>query len=840
MKATKLKVEHYGGLDKEIDLSPVTIFTGTNEAGKSRILHAIQLAETGELTDPDSPRDSIKQNAEIFKLASTGQFDMAVGMTFDNKKSLDRRYVAGSGSEGKQTVSSRLTYSGQSSVTRGKSSDTALAITEWLRPDPDGLNIQYLASLTENKRRELIIDMMASAGEPDGVDFKKLADEIIDWLKLECETVKPGTPEWTLMSETLLENIEQVRGSISSLDALRNLEVIFKERKKQIDTDLKTVEASIRKLSEEEVTLMEPATIDEMEAEYELLTKAVNVLSEAKGNADATVQRHTSLKTRRGELQKQKKDFEETSRCKGAFGIQGGFTPCQSIANQDSREGSCPQCRGSMTANLGYLKTALAKLPQMKADALTEIGMQDDAARKDLLDLQASEIRTIRDSRTELQALLDNTKAERPSIIDPLKAKVNELTESRNVLIDTTHTLNGELGEIKGERKQKAEYETIVKAMDSGEGVCPLCNQQADPVAMEARLIEEIKALDIRLNNKTTELKRVQDSAAHFLTLITEAQTAHDNEVKRIDKLVADTMESIRKQGMELVKLETAHQLAVNALDKQKADLETATENNEREYGSALKGLIQLLERTSVDDEELLKLEGELADLKLPDIEDIKTKIVQKNNRLRELRGNIDTARESAKVGEQIAELNIQAERNRRLAVIFKALAASVGAKGMQGEILKKRIGSFVDMVNEIVGWMNPGKTFIIDFYDPRGNEVCTFKFREGAKLYPWETASRGERCMACIAVAIARMRMNTRSNCKILLVDNIDMLDYQFTNNLLKVITACCKAIQAGYIDNAFLAGVILPSRIQQWLEEWMKPMVDVHTLTPEVAISN
>ena len=137
----------------------------------------------------------------------------------------------------------------------------------------------------------------------------------------------------------------------------------------------------------------------------------------------------------------------------------------------------------------------------------------------------------------------------------------------------------------------------------------------------------------------------------------------------------------------------------------------------------------------------------------------------------------------------------------------IKTVKKAIGVEGIGGTIMKETVDPFIEMVNSVLSVFDERKTFYVNFETPRGKETCEFGFIQNDISRSYESASGGEQMLIALALGIAIVRIERKSTCHILLIDEVEHLD---DFNFSALIKCCSTAIDEGWVDNVILAGVL------------------------------
>ncbi|MHC1681354.1 MAG: hypothetical protein AB6733_00075 [Clostridiaceae bacterium] len=144
-------------------------------------------------------------------------------------------------------------------------------------------------------------------------------------------------------------------------------------------------------------------------------------------------------------------------------------------------------------------------------------------------------------------------------------------------------------------------------------------------------------------------------------------------------------------------------------------------------------------------------------------------------------------------------------------AISFKSLDETLGAKGLQGELVKETLEPIQGDIQANLNVMGINNSFYFSTESEAGKEIFQFgwKDRFGDKRN-FDALSTGQQMILLIAMMVTFID-KADPNCRILAIDNIENLD---SENLVKVTEGLNKL--GNKLDNIILSGVIEASDIE------------------------
>jgi hypothetical protein len=153
-----------------------------------------------------------------------------------------------------------------------------------------------------------------------------------------------------------------------------------------------------------------------------------------------------------------------------------------------------------------------------------------------------------------------------------------------------------------------------------------------------------------------------------------------------------------------------------------------------------------------------------------------------------------------------------------------KSLSTALGAKGIQGVLVKGIVGPIEDSINENLQLMGIQYPVFFSTESETGKEVFQFGWVKDGRRTSFDTISTGEQLMFLSAFLVTMME-RADPLVKVLAVDNLNHLDDLNLPNVLNGLRALSHKL-----DNIIVAGAVRPSDLSK-VEGWR-----IWNLSPEV----
>lgn len=342
-------------VSRVIALAPVQVIGGPVGSGKTTILNAVELALSGQVTDPHAPDKPVRRNQDIFRLARQGADAMSVGLRLRDL-AVSRSWTRSDTPKG-PSISAKLAFTGQSAGA-AKATQAEAELAQKLRPSRLGLNIRLLPSMTDGERRKIMLDMLASRIGRDG----RPLDE---WLYEVASASRKLRPEDGIALERRLsEAIRGTRADDPVLDRLRTVESAAKEQAKK---DRELLEGTERALAELGPTggEIDTSRISVLKDGTAALLKATRETAGEIGAAESALKRREE----RGEIVAKLREIEATVECRGPrkVPVMAGWAGCPG-------DETCPQCHGNLLPDPGYIERLVAEMNRVITERTARLG----------------------------------------------------------------------------------------------------------------------------------------------------------------------------------------------------------------------------------------------------------------------------------------------------------------------------------------------------------------------------------------------------------------------------------------------------------------------------------
>jgi len=339
--------------------------------------------------------------------------------------------------------------------------------------------------------------------------------------------------------------------------------------------------------------------------------------------------------------------------------------------------------------------------------------------------------------------------------------------------------------------------------------------------------------LDLELNTMNSVLKNIQDKGAGVCVL--HHQISCDKDFSKFTGFVGEKGPSLQAQIDELNKLIQQLQSEIHkanedagALEASKRALHQAfvdeAKENERIRASIdyirqaeqadLKSQHEAHSKINALHEELTRLSGENPPAFAP-LEILEPQHAALEIRIKDL-DLVFEEKEKAKTTLSNAQTAmISASKAQYYHTASKNLSAALGAKGIQGELVKGILGPVEESINENLRLMGIQNPCFFSTQSETGKEVFQFGWIKNGNETNFDVLSTGEQIMFLSAFLVTLLE---RSNppLKVLALDNIENLDKGNFTGLLNGLNGL-----AHKLDNILIAGVVNSVQVEGW-EVW------------------
>lgn len=719
MRPTTIRIENFGLMTGEFDLSDLTLITGPNKSGKSTLLKALEFGLTGTVYDPDNSR-----NFTFDELTQESIHNLSVMIRFDNGFWILRKQDRVP-DNGKVKIKTVLDFEG---ISPGISQKPKVAEGELklrLNPSGYGLHIGQIMEAKTTERRKILLSMLVGS---------KDERPLLEWIFEEACKVDGfedhkdrGKLESLIQTHTSMLPAESM-----ILDKLFRIHDTSAGELKKAKTELEGTTAMIKDLGFGSGEAVDTSKIPDLETELKKCETSIEEISRQVGIAETNQTRSSTLKDEIADIQMQE-------------------TKIGSVRTEDEIKGE---------------QDALIKVRDTKIEVIEqEYQKRIDSLRAKLKSDSESfddEILTIEKTSATVQGRIDST------------------TKQINDLLVANREDNSKIVEL--EKHVSSE---------SNENKCPTCTSIIDPEELikiwsdqNTKRTQEIADLKIGIKSCEDGKTERDERISVLKERKTKFKTACENEVKIIEteleddvnikKLNGDTDELLKPFDAELSSIERLTELAKDRIAKEK-ELNQIPITNVDDLNTQLSG----------DKNNKTQLDEQLEKMKLAEAEAIKK-----------------------------STLEVKQHDQMQIVKCLDAIKKVTGPKGIQGVLLKERVGPFTDKVNNILHRFAPSMDFIVQFQDDRGKESCQFGFNDSESGFTlFESSSGMQKALILFAVVIALMNTERFVSQKYILMDNVEKF---MGENCATLFEAAKVALDEKLIDFVMLAGALRDSDLQ------------------------
>lgn len=439
------------------------------------------------------------------------------------------------------------------------------------------------------------------------------------------------------------------------------------------------------------------------------------------------------------------------------------------------------------------LKTNKEELEKLQAELVkAEKQISEDTQKKKNIDARLAKIEQLK------KAIADENIKECP---------INA-TETGNKISELKSTIK----QVDNSKKIKDIEQEIIKLQD-----------EAEPILKDK---DEVKAkgIELKIKIETTQetLERVKNVKG--CCVLNEKIACNKDFGKFIDhtqssiktweiqkQILADTYRELDEKDKELNKKYLELEATKKALNQE----ELQVNRNNNQINAEINKLENLLNQAKSFDtlqaEKIARLQEELSDLQNTPIEPIAPiEILEKRaegirTNITGLKAKIDEQEKAKTTLSNLKSSMIDSKTAEYNYINFKSLDEALGAKGLQGELVKETLEPIQNDIQENLESMGIEHEFYFTTETAAGKEVFQFGWKDkfGDKRN-FDALSTGEQMILLIAI-ITTFIENSNPQCKILAIDNINDLD---RNNFKKVVTGLNKISHK--LDNIILSGVM------------------------------
>lgn len=378
---------------------------------------------------------------------------------------------------------------------------------------------------------------------------------------------------------------------------------------------------------------------------------------------------------------------------------------------------------------------------------------------------------------------------------EEIQLQINTIRNTKVLKVKELDGVKQRFGEIHAELHNLNSVKKNI--LEKGPGVCVLSpdikcekdfSKYINHVGIESpRLQEEYDALIVKKAASEQEITELNNQESDLQSEIGKLNSSFAAESKT-NNVLRDEIEFIRKQE------QAALQLKQNRINKQ-ATLQ----------------------------DELNKLVGEKMPAFAP-LEELKPQLEALRNQIA-IAESVLTDKETAKTTLSNKQAAVRSAANaENYFKGCKSISDSLGAKGIQGELVKSILGPIEAGVNENLSLMGINNPIYFTTESETGKEVFHFGWFKDGRKTKFNVLSKGEKLMFLSAFLVTLLE---RANppIKVLAIDNVENLDGINLPSVLRGLNALSHKL-----DNIIVAGVIRPSDLVG-IGDWK-----VWDLTPKV----
>lgn len=366
-------------------------------------------------------------------------------------------------------------------------------------------------------------------------------------------------------------------------------------------------------------------------------------------------------------------------------------------------------------------------------------------------------------------------------------------------------------------------------AVDNTEKLKSIDNEIADLQAQEEKLLndkDEVKEKGIKLKAQieTTQnlLDKVKDVGG---TCVLDKRIKCDKDFSKFISftekeiktwsiqrdILADTYKEIISKENQLN--DKYKQLALDKKAIEQEEIKLGRDNNltNSQINTLESQMNYIKSFDSLKAEKIKNLQADLEKLqaeKIDPIAPIETLIKQSDG----IKGQISTLKikiqeeEEARITlSNLKSSMIDSKKADYYSISFKSLNEALGAKGLQGELMKETLEPMQNEIQANLNSMGVDNKFYFNTESESGKEIFQFGWKDkfGEKRN-FDALSTGQQMILLIAM-LTTFIVKSNPNTKVLAIDNIENLD---SDNLKKVIAGLNKI--SDKLDNIILSGVI------------------------------
>ncbi|MDF2650538.1 MAG: hypothetical protein K0Q73_6343 [Paenibacillus sp.] len=414
---------------------------------------------------------------------------------------------------------------------------------------------------------------------------------------------------------------------------------------------------------------------------------------------------------------------------------------------------------------------------------------------------------------------------QRKSRLEQLRVEIQQIEE---ILINPIETdFQGEITRLKAQINQTdiaAESETIQKQINSA-------RFQKDEKKNEvSEITDQIRKIDAELHVMNTTLKAIQEKGASVCVIHHQISCEKDfskftnyagTDGPKLSDQIRDLSKKREQISSEIVSLSAQEDgletkkraLHQSFVDESKLNqrLRSEIESIQKSEQAAILAIENAKNRKVMLQEELDRINHESIPSQAP-LEILEPQYVALSNQIEELDRVIEE-KEKAKItllNSQTAM--ISASKSRFYHTACKNISEALGAKGIQGELVKSILGPIEGLINENLLLMGIQYPVFFSTESETGKEVFQFGWVKEERKINFDVLSTGEQLIFLSAFLVTLVE-RADPPLKVLALDNIENLDELNFANILVGLDALSHKL-----DNILIAGVVHPVYSDGW----------------------
>lgn len=365
-------------------------------------------------------------------------------------------------------------------------------------------------------------------------------------------------------------------------------------------------------------------------------------------------------------------------------------------------------------------------------------------------------------------------------------------------------------------------------------------------VLRESKIAEGMEAkqkadkLNLELNEMRRVLQGIQDKGAKVCVL--HSSIGCDKDFSKFTNYTSERDPNLQKQIEDLLQMQNELRLEIKSLREQEGALEQSKQalyksaDDENTANDRIRSRIEIIRKDEQEEirryqdtqNKIINLQQEqerLLNDKQPafaPLEILEPQLSALSRQIEELERVIEE-KEKAKITLSNAQTAmISASKAQYYFTACKSLAEALGAKGIQGELVKGVLGPIEDSINDNLRLMGIQYPMFFSTESETGKEVFQFGWIKNDRKTNFDVLSTGEKLMFLSAFLVTLLE---RANppLKVLALDDINNLDKKNLSGVLKGLNALSHKL-----DNILIAGVVEISEAEGWT---------IWDLTPEGA---